>query len=109
MMGDRTIFDHILETNSKFTGFEIVPVEFDELFFTLSLNVEDKIVHIRSIQHDLEDGHPYVCLSQVHADAERYFSYQDATTAVKILKQQNFLLHEHIHVEEVFVNPKLSK
>ena len=106
-LGDRTIHDHILEANSKFNGFEIVEVEFDELYFILTLNIEDKIGYVRSVLFDQENGHPFVCISQVKDDAERHSSSRDAQGILKTLKAQNFIFHEHLSVEDVFVNPKL--
>ena len=106
-MGDRTIFDHILESNSEFKGFEILEVQFDEIYYVLSMGIEDKFTYIRSIENDGENGHPYICISNTIKDGLKFYGYNDARNQVERLKVQNFALHEYISVEGIFTNPKL--
>lgn len=106
-MGDRTIFDHILESNNEFKGFEILEVQFDEIYYVLTLGFDDKISFIRSIQNDGETGHPFVCISSVLNDAMKFFGYQDTVNEIGRLKLQNISLHEYVSIEGIFTNPKL--
>lgn len=99
-----TIRDFICRNNQQFTGFEIVEVEFDELYFTLLLKCEDnRFTNVKSVEYD-EHGSPQVKLSVESTACQQFSSKRLAEIEILKLEDSGFYLANRLVIKPTFTN-----
>lgn len=103
---DKTIYDFIKENNSKFDGFETVEIEFDEVFYYISVVCDKTSSYVSKILKSSDEDYQ-VCMAQKIEDAKKYFSWNDTNSAINALTRRNTPFSKHMRVGCKFINPRV--
>lgn len=104
---NKKIEDFLKEINSKFHGFEIVEVEFSEIYYYLILTCDaNKISYVRDIK--VENAEDCVIFISSNIDtAIKFISYTEAMKDIEALEEQHFPFAKNLKIKFNFVKPRV--
>lgn len=103
---DKTVRDFIKENNTKFDGFETVEIEFDEVFYYITVVCDKSASYVSKILKASENDYQ-ICLAPNVEDSKRFFSKDDASDAIIVLDRHNTPLSKVMRVGYKFLNPRV--
>lgn len=110
----KTFREIAVENDNGFKGFEIVDVQFSEVYYTLSVNLFDESgvpqtpLGIRDMFFDNDTNQCVISLTaSEHIGPERFYSRDDANMRIEMAKMSNHSLAKFMTIKNNFLNPSL--
>ena len=104
----------VVDNDEGFKGFEIVEVQFSQVYFTISVNLFDEIgtpqipLGVRDVFFDSDTNQCVVSLTASdNIGPERFYSRNDANVRIEMVKLANHALANFMTIKNNFVNPML--